>query len=92
MESNIYAIAIAGLILTGQLLLCFLLKRLWLKLLPAGLSFTAALVFFILMVTIQGWDAVGYLILMVISLAVLGVCALGWGIWAIAAIIRKRKK
>ncbi len=78
--------------LTAQLLLCFKVRCVWLRLIPAILSFVPTLVFFILMVTMQGWDAIGYMILMLMSATVLGVCALGWGIWVIALLIQRRKR
>ena len=92
MDPNIYYFLAGVLILIGQLLLCFQVKHIWIRLIPAILFFAAAVVFFILMFVLEGWDIVGCLVLMILSAAALGVCALGWGIWAVVAIIRKRKK
>ena len=92
MDPNIYYFLACVLIFIGQLLLCFKVKQIWIRLIPAVLFSAAAIVFFILMFVLEGWDAVGCLVLMILSAAALGACALGWGIWAIVAIIRKRKK
>ena len=79
-------------VLISQLLLCFKVKYVWIKLMPA-LSFIAtAIVFFILMSLADGLDVLGYLLLAVFALLLLAVCVCGWGIWGIVLLIRRWKK
>ena len=78
-------------VLPIQLLLCFKVKRLLIRLLPTML-FTATTIFlFSMMYTAQDWDAIGYAILGVFSGVLLIFSRLAWGIWAIVVGIRKKK-
>lgn len=79
-------------VLPIQLLLCFKVKKLLLRLLPS-LVLTATTVFlFIMMRTATDWNAIGYAILGVFSGVLLIFSGLAWGIWAIVIAIKKRKK
>ena len=81
----------APLLLSLQLLLCFKVKSLFVRLFPMGLLAAAGGWFCILGITIPGWDSLGYTILAIAAGFMLLVCGLGWGIWAICLWCRKRK-
>lgn len=82
----------APLLLSLQLLLCFKVKSLFVRLFPAGLFAAAGGWFFILSVTIPGWDSLGYTILAIAAGFLLFVCVLGWTIWGLSQWCKKRKK
>ena len=75
-----------------QLILCFKSESGFLKALPLLLSLGAAITFIVLMYSIQGWDAIGYLVLALLSGAAFVACLLAWIIYGIAkAGDRKRR-
>ena len=76
------AAAIATLIL--QLLLCFKVKKILIKLLPIALLLISAIVFYVFSAAINGWDGMFYLYFAFLSFGLILVCGVGWGIWAIA--------
>lgn len=78
-------------LLSLQLLLCFKVESLFVRLFPMGLLAAAGGWFYILGITIPGWDSLGYTILAIAAGFMLLVCALGWGIWALCLWHRKRK-
>ncbi len=77
--------AVAALIL--QLLLCFKVKKVLIKLLPIALLIVSTIIFSICSATVNGWDGMGYLFFALLSFGLIFVCGIGWGVWAI---IRKR--
>ena len=67
-----------------QFFCCWKWDNLFVRLLPSivALSFTAY--FFIMMTQVaEGWDAIGYLFLMIYAAIMLGVTILGWIAWGI---------
>ncbi len=78
--------------LTAQLLLCFKVRCVWIRLIPVYLSVLATILFFILTLTADGWEVLGYLLLALLSAYLLAVCTLCWGIWVIVLLIRRRKR
>lgn len=70
-----------------QLLLCFKVKKIFIKLLPIVLLIVSTVVFSICSASINGWDGLGYLFFSLLSFGLILVCGLGWSVWAI---IRKR--
>lgn len=80
----------APLLLSLQLLLCFKVESLFVRLLPVGLLAAAGGWFCILAVTIPGWDSLGYTILAIAAAFMLFVCGLGWGVWGLWRWRRKR--
>lgn len=70
--------------LTIQLILCFKVKRIFIKLLPIALLIVSTIVFFICCTSVNGWDALGYLFFALLSFGLIFVCGIGWGIWAVA--------
>ena len=90
--TTLIAVSSILIVLPIQLLLCFKVKKLLLRLLPS-LVLTATTVFlFIMMRTATDWNAIGYAILGVFSGVLLIFSGLAWGIWAIVIAIKKRKK
>ena len=75
-----------------QLTLCFRAKKPLFKLLPAALSAAAVLVFYGIAITAKDWSAFGYLILAAASGIMLIFSGIGWGIWAIAGLVRKSRQ
>ena len=81
----VFISAIATLIL--QLLLCFKVKKVFIKLLPNILLIISTIAFSICSASINGWDGLGYLFFAVLSFGLIFVSGIGWIIWAI---MRKR--
>lgn len=78
----IFVSAISALLL--QLLLCFKVKRTFIKLLPIALLIVSTIVFSICSASINGWDGLGYLFFALLSFGLIFICGIGWGFWAIA--------
>ena len=78
-------------LLTGQLLLCFKVKSRLIRLLPGLLGVLACIAFFVMMLISEGWEVLGYLLLVLFAACAVGVCALGWLIFAIAHLIKRTK-
>ena len=74
-----------------QLLLCFKVKTLFLRLTPSLVLVTASASFFILMKVATDWSAIGYAVLFVLSGVLLASCGLAWGIWAVVSLIKKER-
>lgn len=81
----------APLLLSLQLLLCFKVNSLFVRLFPVGLFAAAGGWFLVLGTTIPGWDSLGYTILAIAAGFMLFVCGLGWGIWGLCLWHGKRK-
>ncbi|MBO5247766.1 MAG: hypothetical protein J6B54_00520 [Clostridia bacterium] len=89
---NLILIACGLATLFGQMTLCFFLRRLWVRLLPAGVFLSAAAGFGIFVLVTDGWTAVGCLLFALLFLVLLGLCGLGWGIWGVVRGISKFQK
>ena len=89
--TTLVAIAAVLFVFPLQLLLCFKVKKLLIRLLPPILLTVATIVFFSLMFVAKDWDAVAYAIFGAFSGALLIVCGIAWGIWAIIFGVRKKK-
>ena len=77
----VFVSVIATLIL--QLMVCFKVKKIFLKLLPMALLVVSTIVFSICSASVNGWDGLGYLFFALLSFGLLFVCGIGWGVWAI---------
>lgn len=73
-----------------QLLLCFKVRSLFVRLFPMGFLGVSGAWFFFLSVSIPGWDSLGYTIFAIDAAFMLFVCAVGWGIWGLCLWWRKR--
>ena len=74
-----------------QLLLCFKVKSKAIRLLPIILLSIPTLIFIVMSTTTQGWDGLGYTFLAVFTGFMMLICCVGWGIWAISKLIKKKK-
>jgi len=75
-----------------QLLLCRVTRRQWLRALPAapiGLLLIMAGVYFI---RDSGWDRLAALVFGLAAIAPAVGCMLGWGVWAIPILRRRRRE
>ena len=84
-------VAVAA-ILPIQLLLCFKVKNLLLRLLPSMLFAIVTIFFFAMIFSSQDWDAIGYAILAMLAGILLFMSGVAWGIWGIVVCVRKNKK
>ena len=82
---------IGGVVLAWQLAFCFLFRRVWLRLIPAAAIALATAVFYGLALSAEGWDALGYVILLILGLIMLGLCLVGWLVFAVVCIVKKRR-
>ena len=78
-------------VLPIQLLLCFKVKPVFLRLLPSILLTGTTILLFAMMAASRDWDAIGYAVLGVFSGVLLIFSGIGWGIWAIVRCIKKKK-
>ena len=74
-----------------QLLLCFKVKSKVIRLLPVILLSIPTIIFVMMSVAITGWDGLGYIFLAIFTGFMLLMCGVGWGIWAISKLIKKKK-
>ena len=74
-----------------QLLLCFKVKSRVIRLLPVILLSIPTIIFTVMSVAITGWDGLGYIFLAIFTGFMLLMCGVGWGIWAISKLIKKKK-
>ena len=79
------------LVLLAQILLCFMVKPLIIRLLPAAILALITALLLIATLISNGWDSVGYLILTVWSAIQLAACGIGWAVWGISRLIKHIK-
>ena len=79
------------LVLAVQLLLCFKVKNVFLKLIPAVLLVTSTIGWYIQSNSPDPWAVLAYRVLSVFSFIWLIVCGVCWGIWGITRIRSKKK-
>ncbi len=90
--TTVVVIASVVLILPIQLLLCAKVRNLLVRLLPAIELAVPTLVFTILYFISTGWDKIGYLLLAIFAGFMLLMCGIGWGIWAVARLVKRKKQ
>ena len=89
--TSLIAISSVFVVLPIQLLLCFKVKPVFLRLLPSILLTGTTILLFAMMAASRDWDAIGYAVLGVFSGVLLIFSGIGWGIWAIVRCIKKKK-
>ncbi len=72
-----------------QLLLCFKVKSIIIRLLPVTVLSISAVYFLVMSAVITGWDGVGYLFLSIFAGFMLFMCGVGWGIWGITKLLKR---
>ena len=87
--TTLIAITSVLVVLPIQLLLCFKVKPVFLRLLPSILLTGTTILLFAMMAASRDWDAIGYAVLGVFSGVLLIFSGIGWGIWAIVRCIKK---
>ena len=88
-ELTIIALVSVAVILPVQLLLCFKIRKIVIRLLPVMVLSVLTAVLSLLAATTSGWDSLGYIVLAVFTGIMLLVCGGAWGIWAIAKRMKK---
>ena len=91
MDTTSFVVIAAIFAFAGQLLLCFKVSSLLVRLLPVIFSLLCAVGFGVMLIMSDGWDAVGYLVLVMFSGGITLVCGIGWGIWAIVKVVRSKR-
>lgn len=89
---NLVLMGIFAVVSVLQLLLCFLGKRLWIRLLPVAVFFCAGVGFLIFVPLTEGWTALGCLLLALLAFAFSVCCGVCWGVWGIVKAISKHCK
>ena len=89
--TSLIAISSVLVVLPIQLLLCFKVKPVFLRLLPTILLTATTVFLFAMMTTSRDWDAIGYAVLGALSGVMLIFSGIGWGIWVIVRCIKKKK-
>ena len=84
-------LVLSVLVLFLQLSFCFKAKRVVVKLIPTLLAAGSAVVFYLLALRVGGWSGVACVILAFFSALLFLACCLGWGIWAIWVLLRRRR-
>lgn len=79
-------------LLPGQLLLCFKVKRRAIRLLPVILLAIPTSLCVVMAIVTSGWGSIGYLLLAILAGFMLLVCGLAWAIWAAAKLVRKKRE
>ena len=82
---------IGGVVLAWQLAFCLLFRRVWLRLIPAAAIAVSTAVLYGLALSAEGWDALGYAILLIVGLIMLGVCLVAWLVFGVVRMIQKRR-
>ena len=88
---NLLLMAAFVVVFVGQTVLCFTVRRLWIRLVPTVLFFVAALGFLAASPFVEGWTAVGCILLALLGAGFGATCGLGWGIWWMIKIIFRCK-
>lgn len=78
-------------LLPVQLLLCFKVKSKAIRLLPVILLSIPTLFFIVMAIIATAWDNLVYIFLAIFAGFMLLMCGIGWSIWAITKLIRKKK-
>jgi len=78
-------------LLPVQLLLCFKVKSLAIRLAPVIILSGLAALFIVLLRSTPGWDGVGYLFFAIFAGFMIFMCGIGWAIWAVAYGLKKKR-
>lgn len=81
----------AVLFLSIQLLLCFRIKCLIIRLLPLIILFVTAAVFILITLPATGWTGLYYILFAIYAAIALFMCGLGWAVWFIVSRLHKMK-
>ncbi len=87
---DIYLLAAAGTLFIMQLL-CFLAKKVWVRLLPV-LAVVALMVFCVVMYGLSGWTNWAYLILLMLLFGLLVAMGAAWLVFGVVCAVKKSSK
>lgn len=79
-------------VLPVQLLLCFKVKNIAIRLIPSAILFALSAFFFVMIYCTIGLDSLGYALLAMLTGSMLFMSGVGWGIWLVAHILKKKKR
>ena len=88
-RTDIFILFMSVLTLILQVLLCFGIEKLWIRLLPSCLLFSVTAVFAVLVFASDGWDSIGFLLLALWAALLLVASGLGWAIWGAIRLAKK---
>ena len=72
-----------------QLLFCFKMKKIWIKLIPLVLSGLITITFALIMLFSTGWGKLGWLLMCIYSLASIIFCGISWLIYILIKVTSK---
>ena len=78
-------------ILPVQLILCFKSKSMRTCFVPIIIFAILAMLSITMNLTTTGWDGLAYIFFAIYALFMIFMCGVGWGIWAVANYIKKKK-
>ena len=90
-ETGPILILLFAVFLPLQLLLCFKVRRVMVRLIPTILLPLIAIACLIPAITVNGWDGLGYLFFMILAVFAWVIDGVAWGIWGMIRHIRKHR-
>lgn len=81
-----------AIILPVQLWLCFKVKSWILRMAPMGILALSLIIYAILNLETTGWDGLLFILIIIYAFFMMCACGIGWAIWAIVSLIKRRKK
>ena len=91
-RTDLLVLLVSVLLIALQLVLCFRVKNVWLRLSPCLLWTTVSVILVILSFFLDDWDRFGFLFLALCSAILLCMCGIAWGIWAVVKRILRKKE
>ncbi len=78
-------------LLPVQLLLCFKVKSLAIRLTPVITLSVLTVLFIVLWLSTPGWDGLHYAFLAIFAGLMIFMCGIGWAVWAVADSLKKKR-
>lgn len=92
-RTDVFILLVCIVTIALQLLLCFKVKKVFIRLIPVLLFSTLTITYSVLrFVSDDGWVSFGYALASIYAVCLLLFCGVGWGIWWTIRLIVKRKK
>ncbi len=89
MDNNFSFIIAIGVIFVLQLVFCFKVRNLLIRVLPTLFAIAATVYSLITVYTSIGWAVLGNVIVFMLSIIMLASCLLAWVVWIVLKIIKK---
>ena len=90
-RTDLFVLIVSVLFFALQLMLCFKVKKLRIRLLPTLVPLILTVTFTFLVFVFEGWDSLGFLILALCTAYPLLACGMAWTIWALHEKFRYKK-